>query len=242
MKEYYFPNHVHFVIDGEAVVFMDVRADRYRMLIGRKAHTFISLLSYPSGIPGRSIVVRKSDSQSPEKTSELALVSELLDNQLLTREKHASVEVESEIPLPDAELISPSDSQVQGVAPIAVMRFFASCVIATWRLRYSSIESIISAIERQKRNRRGDDLVVLRDAKGLVATFMKLRPLFPRGFLCLFDSIALLEFLAMHGCFPNLVFAVRIQPWYAHCWVQYGRTAFNQDLDDTRDYIPLMSV
>jgi hypothetical protein len=69
-----------------------------------------------------------------------------------------------------------------------------------------------------------------------------LRAFFPVKFLCLFDSLALIEFLSCYGLFPAWTFAVRIEPWAAHCWVQQGDYLFNEEIEEAEDYMPIMSV
>ena len=59
---------------------------------------------------------------------------------------------------------------------------------------------------------------------------------------CLHDSLALLEFLARHGIFPDWVFGVRARPFVAHCWVQYEDMVFNDTVEHVTGYIPIMVV
>jgi hypothetical protein len=74
----------------------------------------------------------------------------------------------------------------------------------------------------------------------LIATFQLLRPLFPRPYLCLFDSLALFEFLAGHDCFPHLIFGVVADPFEAHCWLQAGTVVLNDNLERTGRYKPIL--
>jgi len=76
----------------------------------------------------------------------------------------------------------------------------------------------------------------------LIAIFKLLRPLFPRPYLCLFDSLALFEFLAGYDCFPHLVFGVVADPFEAHCWLQAGTAVLNDDLERTGRYRPILRV
>ena len=75
-----------------------------------------------------------------------------------------------------------------------------------------------------------------------MAAFEHLRPLYPRPYLCLFDSLALLEFLAAYHSYPRIVFGVVADPFQAHCWLQEGDVLLNDDLEQVGKYEPIMSV
>jgi hypothetical protein len=82
----------------------------------------------------------------------------------------------------------------------------------------------------------------LEEARKLVGIFDRLRSLYPADYLCLFDSLALLEFLSRYKLFPSWVFAIRPAPWGAHCWVQDACTIFNDDPYNVLEYLPIMQV
>ncbi len=79
-------------------------------------------------------------------------------------------------------------------------------------------------------------------ACALTERFRAIRPWFPRDYLCLFDSLALTLFLRRRGICASWIFAVREDPFAAHCWVQYGDLVLNEHLDRTRVYTPIMTV
>jgi hypothetical protein len=104
------------------------------------------------------------------------------------------------------------------------------------------LQTIVGRVERRKnapmqRVIRGDAEVHL-----LVAVFRKLRRLFPANYLCLYDSLVLVEFLARYDIFPAWVFGVRLEPWAAHCWVQQGTVVFNEGIEEADDYVPIMVI
>jgi hypothetical protein len=76
----------------------------------------------------------------------------------------------------------------------------------------------------------------------VIAAFKNLRPLYPRPYLCLFDSLALLEFLASYGSFPRVVFGVVADPFQAHCWLQEGNVVLDDDLERVGRYKPILSM
>ena len=79
-------------------------------------------------------------------------------------------------------------------------------------------------------------------SRELVDIFGRLRSLFPRRYLCLFDSLALIEFLARYDLFPSWIFGVRLEPWAAHCWVQEAGHIFNEELEEAAGYTPVMGI
>ena len=79
-------------------------------------------------------------------------------------------------------------------------------------------------------------------AARLVAIFAALRLFYPRPYLCTFDSLALLEFLAAYALYPRWIFGVRADPFHAHCWVQYGETVLNDRIEHVTRLSPILAV
>ena len=68
-----------------------------------------------------------------------------------------------------------------------------------------------------------------------------MRPFYPRPYLCLFDSLALINFLSHYRLRARLVFGVHLAPFDAHCWVQVEDIVLDDALDNVRDYnTPIM--
>jgi hypothetical protein len=77
----------------------------------------------------------------------------------------------------------------------------------------------------------------------LVTAFVYLRPLFfTSKEACLLDSLTLVNFLAGYSVFPQWVFGVKTDPFYAHCWVQQGGFVFNDTPDYIRGFSPILVV
>jgi hypothetical protein len=51
-----------------------------------------------------------------------------------------------------------------------------------------------------------------------------------------------MRFLAMSGVSAEWIFAVRSNPFEAHCWVQSGSVVLNDVIDEVRAYTPIMRV
>jgi hypothetical protein len=124
-----------------------------------------------------------------------------------------------------------------------VSTFLYSCAAADYQLRRKPFESIVRAIEARRLYRPRHGLVLdLHALKGLVATFNRLRLWYPRPYLCLFDSLALLEFLARRDFYPRWIFGVTADPFLAHCWLQDESLVLNDALSRVSGYTPIMSV
>jgi hypothetical protein len=63
-----------------------------------------------------------------------------------------------------------------------------------------------------------------------------------RKHVCLYDSLALVEFLAHYRLFPQWVFGVMAEPFAAHCWVQQDDRVLNDSVDYVRGFTPIMVV
>jgi hypothetical protein len=72
--------------------------------------------------------------------------------------------------------------------------------------------------------------------------FDSLRLFYPRPYLCLFDSLALIHFLARFGLYPDWVFGVQADPFEAHCWVQAGSVVLNDTVERVSAFTPIMYV
>lgn len=82
-----------------------------------------------------------------------------------------------------------------------------------------------------------------RDYEGYLASvFKQCRPFYNRPLVCLFDSVCLLNFLALYGFYPSIVFAVIPEPFQAHCWLQEDEWVLNDSLERVDAYTPIMRI
>jgi hypothetical protein len=150
---------------------------------------------------------------------------------------------ESEYPTPESR-IEASESTTSAHVPLLwILRFFLACAKIDWQLRTKAFSRTLARIEQ--RRLRAEYSGAVRNtphASSLVAAFQRLRPLYPRSYLCLFDSLALLEFLAGYRILPRIVFGVVADPFQAHCWLQDGSTVINDVLERVGRYKPILSM
>lgn len=99
-----------------------------------------------------------------------------------------------------------------------------------------------SALKLKQAKTRRPSRPDVNEAVSLALTFRRYRPLFPRDYLCLFDSLALMHYLARCKVYATWVFGVREDPFSAHCWVQVDSTVLNDYCDRVAEYTPIMSL
>lgn len=210
------------------------------MFVGPKARTFLAMLP-PVDQSTQELPLTLRDTHGAQTDLERLVMADLWENGLLTLSRSDAAFGTQPVALPERDLVHTCDIESVQFTARDVVRFVSSCIVATYRLKVCTIEATVARLQRRKHLRAAQHTSATR-VRRLVSLYRRLRPLYPRDFLCLFDSLSLIEFLAKYRCYPNMIFAVRLDPWYAHCWVQYEDLALNQDSDDAHTYLPLMSV
>jgi Transglutaminase-like superfamily len=119
--------------------------------------------------------------------------------------------------------------------------FFWSSARASRQLRNHPFRSVVTVVGGRKRAKRNGPLDIER-ARSLVAVFDSLRLFYPRSYQCLFDSLALIHFLARFALYPDWVFGVTAEPFEAHCWVQSGNVVLNDTVERVSAFTPIMYV
>lgn len=219
-------------------VFLDLRKDKYSCLGRDQSRAMQDLLTERDGVID---YIDKSTAAGPGETR---IVQGLVDQGLLVHDKKSgktAVPEKAEAPsdtLQLSECLRPAACRA-----LEISHFVAAVVSASMRLRWGSMEGTVRGVERRKlacTNRSavaGD-----RRMAELVAVFRALRPYYPREYLCLFDSLALVKFLAQYGICPQWVFGVKLEPFSAHCWVQEGGLVLNDTVDRVRQYTAIMVI
>jgi hypothetical protein len=150
---------------------------------------------------------------------------------------------ESEYPTPESHIEASGSTTSTRVPLFWSLRFFLACAKVDWQLRTKALSRTLARIERRRRRADSSSIVgKVPHVSRLIAAFQRLRPLYPRSYLCLFESLALLEFLAAYRFFPHVVFGVVADPFQAHCWLQDGSTVINDELERVGRYKPILSM
>ena len=73
-----------------------------------------------------------------------------------------------------------------------------------------------------------------------VGAFLQGRRLVPIAPNCLYDSLALRQFLRRRSIHADLVIGVKLHPFGAHCWLQDGTRVLNDTVASARDFAPIL--
>jgi hypothetical protein len=191
------------------------------------------------------------ESTSPNERGAIAipgdaarLANDLLSLDILSeRAANTKNALPTDYPLPteaiDPDLPPPSRRS----SCIQAGTFFASSARASRELRRQPLQLTVEAVRaRKSRNVTRAGPADFERARSLVSVFDRLRLFYPRSYLCLFDSLALIHFLARFGVFPDWVFGVTADPFEAHCWVQAGSVVLNDTVERVSAFTPIMTI
>jgi hypothetical protein len=233
MPQYALARHVFVCLQGEHVVFLDVRKDRYFAL---EAARTAGLERVVPGWPVRT----SADAEAVTPVIDLLLEKEILAADLSAGKAVIPPAVET----PRSDLTADAIDDPPRIGPFVVLRFGVAAARAALLLKYQSFESVVHRVSdrnQMPRNQSGEiDLARLSE---LVSVFATLRPFFfAAKDACLFDALALSEFLAGFRIYPRWVFGVQARPFAAHCWLQHDGIVLNDTVDHVRRYTPIMNV
>ena len=173
-----------------------------------------------------------------------ALANDLLDLGILSEQPANSKDALPTVhPFP-AEAIEPDSAAGSRRSSCThAAAFFAAAARASRELRRQPFQSTVESVRvRKSRNGGRAGPPPFERTRSLVSVFDRLRLYYPRSYLCLFDSLALIHFLARFGVFPDWVFGVTADPFEAHCWVQSGKVVLNDTVERVSAFTPIMSV
>jgi hypothetical protein len=174
----------------------------------------------------------------------LALANRLLSVGILSEHAEGAKQVRStarKLPTAAADLDLPASARRSACAH--ALPFFLSSAKADRQLRSQPFQSVVGYVqERKQRKASSVRPFDLDRARALTEVFDRLRLFYPRPYLCLFDSLALIHFLARFDLYPDWVFAVMADPFEAHCWVQAGNVVLNDTLERVSPLTTIMSV
>ena len=148
--------------------------------------------------------------------------------------------------MPDRELLTAPEpvNAARHKAAVHLAEFLAGCLMARLLLWFRPLEKIVRRVQSRKAAGavRQPVLDAVR-ARQLVAAFFHYRIfLFSSRNECLYDSLALVEYLARYDIFPQWIFAVRTRPFAAHCWIQQDGVVFNDTVEHVAGYTPIMAI
>lgn len=122
-----------------------------------------------------------------------------------------------------------------------IIRFILACTRTLWLLRCRSLRKAVEAMSENKALHGAQtefDAVLAQD---LVAIFRRLRSFtFTAHRRCLFHALALVDFLSRYQVYPQFVMGVKVDPWAAHSWVQYGDYILDGTPEQVRFFTPIL--
>ncbi len=224
------------VTEGQGV-FLDLRRDDY---------SAIPIVFDPinAGEPALDAAIDRAFETHRQDLLEAQLVEEVSQNR-------GDVQAFRRLVRPELNIFHPDDQRAFGMARPSgqgtrvgvsdVLDFFLASYRASKLLKKRHIHHIVRGVRRRKASAASgtSDVDALRTH---TAIYRKLRPWYPRGYLCLYDGLALIEFLARRQLFPAWVFGVQAQPFGAHCWVQQGDVLLNESTEYAGQFTPILSV
>jgi hypothetical protein len=238
MARYALADHVFLCVNGEHLVLLDLKEDRYWAL---EAAQTAGLAALVRGWPVAGPESAEAESPSAETLGALEVLQSrgLLTENVPPGKDATPVQAVA----PARELISESETSTgprQGSWPT----FFVTSAFAKFALRTWPFERVVARVRRRK-ERIASPLQSFdaERARKLVEAFARYRIyLFSSKNECLYDSLALVEFLARYDIYPDWVFGVQTRPFAAHCWVQHGDIVFNDTVEHVSGYTPIMVV
>ena len=121
-------------------------------------------------------------------------------------------------------------------------RFLRCSATASLRLRLQTLQLIAASLADRKA-RLDRPSCTWETLKESAIAFEKLRPfVFSARSKCLYDSLAMIEFLAAEGKAANWVIGVTTAPFGAHAWVQSGSIVLNDQHENVRRFRPILVV
>jgi hypothetical protein len=250
MPQYALPRHVFVCMQGEHVVFLDVRKDRYFALeAARTAGLGEWVAGWPVATPVASRLekcvgdVPVQEDPGVDRESLGALMSLLLEKEILTLADDAKPAAPEPAEPVRGELCTEAFDERPRIGPGRLFTFVSAAARARLLLKHRTFESVVERVKRRIALNEGRHPVHHELLPDLVSTFAFLRPyFFAAKDACLFDALALSEYLAAYRVYPRWVFGVQARPFAAHCWLQLNGIVLNDTADHVRRYAPIMIV
>ncbi len=235
MAPYALASHVFVCLQDEHVVFLDVRRDRYFALEAAKTRGLGALVR---GWP----VAAEGDASRLADLMKSGVFQVLAERGLLAHgERRGKDATPIRCASPAEEIEADDTAAMPAIGPLAVCRFSAAALAASLSLRLAPFERVIARAHRRRTAAAAAPELNRERAQELIAIFSWLRPFaFTAKDACLFEALALGNFLASHAIHPQWVFGVQARPFSAHCWLQYGAIVLNDSVEHVSQYTPIM--
>jgi hypothetical protein len=240
MAAYFMLSHIHHCWTEDGIVLLDLKRGRYFGLARDQLRSVIAL------VPEWQMTAMEA-SEAGARSDAVTRAERLVRDRLLTREPGAA---EARLPGPqlpradegllDVPMAKPPEYNTGHLGALAL-----ACIRSGLKLKWLSLERIVSSVALKK-PRCSSGLPPAgppASIRTLSEIFLYLRPLlYTAKERCLFDSLALVDFLSQYHHFPAWVIGVKTQPFGAHSWVQAGNLVLNDTAQRTRAFARILMV
>lgn len=234
MPPYYLRKNTFCCLANGHLVFLDLETDKYLCLDQEKSRICPDLWTD-----------KPHQNQGDPMDDALNTIAQaLLEQRLITQNQDKSAApCPPTLPKASETLLTLNSPSKADITFGHFLSFLKAAFVATYRLRFQSLKQVVTHVnERRTKHEKLLHPYNNEKARILVNSFTMLRPLLPSRGQCLFNALALIEYLASYDIFPNWVFGVRMAPFIAHCWVQNKDVVFNEPLDHIASLTPIMVV
>jgi hypothetical protein len=239
MQQYLLHPHVHLCVTDDHVVLLDLQRDKY---LGIAPSQIPELAATVKGWP--SAPPAPANTPTPTAPTD-GMLKKMLTSGMLTTDPAVGKEAKPvALPRPARTLTEAELEARPSPRAGQVASFLTAALSSRVRLKRQSIQAVVERVRVRKQRRSAltaqPDLSTAREH---VEAFLYLRPLlFGARDECLYDSLALIEFLARYKLHPTWVFGVQTRPFLAHSWVQHEDIVFNDTPEYVARFTPILAV
>lgn len=213
-----FADGVHWCVANNRVVLLDVKADTY------------------SGLPEiADQAFRKCLDDRPLTPAERDALHDLTDSGLL---------VPAQTCAEPLTVRGVTRSLLDGTPPATSVSLpaLADQILEGLRLAIYPLEHILATARHRKSHARRRIEALDDGLRADIRRFMASRRLLSRHAQCLRTSLALSAYLARRDFYPDVVIGVRMRPFAAHAWVQFGDIVLNDSVDEVIPFTPILVI
>lgn len=229
-------------LTDQTVVFLELHNDNYSGLERRHTKSVARLLGLPT--PDEDEL---EETAADQKNEDFAKVIDILIARgLVTRDSKRGKRAEFVTQYSELkEMLGYLPGEGPRVRFSDIVRFFKALIVTKSLLKFASMERIVMRVKHRKDRYYAKGSARLDDEQvnELVEIYRILKPLCVTvKDQCLVNSLFLIEFLACYRAYPNWYFGVRLNAFYAHCWVQDGNIIYDDFIQSTCQNQPIMVV
>ena len=243
--DYVVPDYIYTCATEAGVVMLDARRGKYSMVPSDRARSLEGVVRGWPALPMMATPLVKfvAGHQTAPSSS---LLNSLVDGGMVMPVAVSPLRVcERAIPVAQEALLDAMAAREQPrIHGRDVVMFFRSVTYATVMLKWRPFEALLCNFRQRKGcGTTGAVTRSIAQIRERFRVFCWLRPFaYAESDACLFDSVALMDFLYRQGVLADFFIGVRIRPFVAHSWVQAQGFALNGLPEYLAAYSPILSV